>query len=121
MTGYPAGTQLLLQELGRPGADALQDQLVVRDLDVRGFQKLQQRLGVVEMPLDRAMEAGLAAESGQRICTTLCFQFGDSDPDARKLLKETKSRRPSLTYRMRRRTGADAGGGTPSRMSPCPA
>ena len=76
MSGYPAGTQLLLQELGRPGADALQDQLVVRDLDVRGFQQLQQRLSVIEMALNRTMETGLAAELGQPICTTLCVQFG---------------------------------------------
>ena len=70
MSGYLAGAQLLLQELGRPGADALQDHLLLRDLDVRGFQKLQQRLGVVEMPLDRSMEAGFVAESGQPICNT---------------------------------------------------
>ena len=119
---YLAGTQLLLQELGRPGADALQDQLVLRHLGVRGLQKLQQGLGVVEMPLDRAMEAGLAAELGQRICTTLCFQFGDSDTNASKFLNEIKpSRRALAAYRTRRRTRANAGGGTPSRMSPCPA
>jgi len=87
---------------------------------VRGLQKLQQGLGVVEMPLDRAMEAGLAAELGQRICTTLCFQFGDSDTNASKFLNEIKQG-TLAAYRRRRGTRADAGGGTPSRMSPCPA
>ena len=111
----------MLQELGRPGADALQDQLLLRHLGVRGLQKLQQGLGVVEMPLDRAMEAGLAAELGQRICTTaLLSVWRFSDPNASKFLNEIKQG-TLAAYRRRRGTRADAGGGTPSRMSPCPA
>jgi len=104
MSGYLAGAQLLLQELGRPGADALQDQLLLRDLDVRGFQKLQQRLGVVEMPLDRSMEAGLAAESGQPICNTAhthTFSFSlsiDFRSESEKFLTETKQEAAAVSF-----------------------